>query len=165
MGATAAAEPAHNLPLPLTSLVGRTRELGAIADTLHRTRLVTIAGPGGGGKTRVALDVARRQLAARADGVWLVDLAAGPGAPDVVVETARVLEVRGPGGTTAVSELQRSLAHRELLIVLDNCEHVVEQCAELAAASSIASGSRSSREQSRSMLASASESGMYCGSR
>ena len=65
----------HNLPVPLTSLVGRARELERIGETLRRTRLVTLTGPGGVGKTRLALALAHSQLGRRADGVWLVDLA------------------------------------------------------------------------------------------
>jgi predicted ATPase/DNA-binding CsgD family transcriptional regulator len=124
----------HNLPALLTSLVGRARELERIGETLRRTRLVTLTGPGGVGKTRVALELARRQIARRADGVWLVDLAAGPGTPDVAAEAARVLDVRSPPGTTATDALRRYLTNRELLLVLDNCEHVVDACARLAVA-------------------------------
>jgi predicted ATPase/DNA-binding CsgD family transcriptional regulator len=124
----------QNLPLPLTSLVGRTRELEAIATTLHRTRLVTLTGPGGVGKTRLALALAERQLPRRRAGVWLVDLAAAPEAPDVAAETARTLDVRITRGTTAAEALQTYLAERDLLLVLDNCEHVVDECSELATA-------------------------------
>jgi predicted ATPase/DNA-binding NarL/FixJ family response regulator len=116
----------HNLPVPLTSLVGRARELQGIAETLRKTRLVSLTGPGGVGKTRLALALAHGQLTKRTDGVWLVDLASGPERPDVAAETARVLEV---GKSSA---LRSYLAGRDLLLVLDNCEHVVEQCAELA---------------------------------
>jgi predicted ATPase/DNA-binding CsgD family transcriptional regulator len=124
----------HNLPAPLTSLVGRTRELEGVSETLRTTRLVTLAGPGGVGKTRLALALARRQVARRPDGVWLVDLAAGPETPDVAAETARVLDVRSPIGTSPTDGLRRYLSERNLLLVLDNCEHVVDACAELAAA-------------------------------
>ena len=124
----------HNLPAPLTSLVGRARELEAIGETMRTTRLVTLTGPGGVGKTRLALALARRQIGRRADGVWLVNLAAGPATPDVAAETARMLDVRPPGGTTATHALCSYLPDRDLLLVLDNCEHVVGACAELAAA-------------------------------
>jgi non-specific serine/threonine protein kinase len=124
--------PMHNLPVPLTTLVGRARELQALGETLRKTRLVTLTGPGGVGKTRLGLAVAHGQIARRADGVWLVDLASGPDTPDVAEETARVLEVGKARGATAVSALRSFLADRDLLLVLDNCEHVVEQSAQLA---------------------------------
>ena len=124
--------PDHNIPVPLTTLVGRSRELEGIGETLRRTRLVTLTGPGGVGKTRLALELARRQIARRTDGVWLVDLALGPATPDVAAETARVLDVRGPGETAPADSLRRYLANRDVLLVLDNCEHVVDACAELA---------------------------------
>jgi predicted ATPase len=129
-----ASSPEHNLPLALTSLIGRVRELEALADILRRTRLVTITGPGGVGKTRLALELARRQLASRSDGVWLVDLAAVPEIPDAAAEVARVLQVQSSRGKTPTDALRRYLADRDVLLVLDNCEHVVASCAELAAA-------------------------------
>jgi non-specific serine/threonine protein kinase len=124
----------HNVPAPLTSLIGRAREFDGIGETLRRTRLVTLTGPGGVGKTRLALELARRQIARRPGGVWLVDLAAHPETPDVAAETARALDVRGARGTAATDALRRYLANRDVLLVLDNCEHVVDACAELAAA-------------------------------
>ena len=124
----------HNLPLALTALIGRARELDTIGEVLRRTRLVTITGPGGVGKTRLALELARRQLARRSDGVWLVDLAAVPEIPDVAAEVARVLEVRSARGKTPTDALRSYLANRDVLLVLDNCEPVVAACAELAAA-------------------------------
>ena len=94
---------------------------------------MTLAGPGGVGKTRLALEVARGQLEPRADGVWFVDLAPRPETPDVAAETARVLDVQSRAGTTPAEALRRYLRNRDLLLVLDNCEQVVDECAELAA--------------------------------
>jgi predicted ATPase/DNA-binding CsgD family transcriptional regulator len=115
-------------------MVGRARELEGIGETLRRTRLVTLTGPGGVGKTRLALEVAHRQIARRTDGVWLVDLTSAPKISDVAAETARVLGVRSPRGIAATDALRGYLAGRDVLLVLDNCEHVVNACAELAAA-------------------------------
>ncbi|MDX6540022.1 MAG: hypothetical protein QOI71_1632, partial [Gaiellales bacterium] len=124
----------HNLPVPLTSLVGRARELGAIEETLRRTRLVTLTGPGGVGKTRLALALAHHELGRRPDGVWLVDLTAAPLTPDAAAETARALGIQSPRDTSATDAVGTALADRDLLLMLDNCEHVVDACAELAAA-------------------------------
>jgi predicted ATPase/DNA-binding CsgD family transcriptional regulator len=92
-----------------------------------------VTGPGGVGKTRLAIEVGRRQLSRRLDGVWLVDFAAGSETPDVVTETARVLGLRGRGGKAALKALRQYLANRDLLLVLDNCEHVIDEGAQLAA--------------------------------
>jgi predicted ATPase/DNA-binding CsgD family transcriptional regulator len=119
----------HNVPVSLTSLIGRSRELNGIAETLRRTRLVTLTGPGGVGKTRLAIEVARRQIGRRPDGVWLVDLTAGP---DPAVEVARALEVGGRSSIAPTESLRKYLADRDLLLVIDNCEHVIDPCARLA---------------------------------
>jgi predicted ATPase/DNA-binding CsgD family transcriptional regulator len=119
----------HNVPVPLTSLIGRSRELDGIGEVLRRTRLVTLTGPGGVGKTRLATEVARRQIGRRPDGVWLVDLTAGP---DPAAEVARTLDVGGRSPSDLTESLRRYLADRDLLLVIDNCEHVIDACARLA---------------------------------
>jgi predicted ATPase len=122
----------HNVPVPLTSLIGRSSELDGIGETLRRTRLVTLTGPGGVGKTRVATELARGQIGRRADGVWLVDLTAGPADPDPAAELARTLSVGGRSATEPTESLRRYLADRDMLLVIDNCEHVIDACARLA---------------------------------
>ncbi|MFN2462178.1 MAG: hypothetical protein ABR591_16105 [Candidatus Velthaea sp.] len=89
---------------------------------------MTLTGPGGVGKTRLAIEVARRQIGRRPDGVWLVDLTAGP---DPAAEVARTLEVGARSLTAPIESLRRYLADRDLLLVIDNCEQVVEACARL----------------------------------
>jgi predicted ATPase/DNA-binding CsgD family transcriptional regulator len=124
----------HNVPVPLTPLIGRARELDGVAETLNRTRLVTLTGPGGVGKTRLAIELARRQIGRRADGVWLVDLTAGPADPDPAAEVARTLEVGGSSAAAPTESLRRYLAQRDVLLVIDNCERVIDACAELTSA-------------------------------
>ena len=104
----------HNVPVPLTSLIGRSSELHRIGETLRRTRLVTLTGPGGVGKTRVATELARGQIGRRADGVWLVDSTAGPADPDPAAELARTLTVGGRSATEPTESLRRHLANRDI---------------------------------------------------
>ncbi len=143
-GATAAVVPS-NLPAPLTSFVGREEEIAQVRELLGRGRLVTLVGPGGAGKTRLALEAVTRLLAGGEvgrDGAWLVELASLrdpallPGAVlDAVsprVELAR-LEAPAAGGEGggATRWPLRALANRHLLVILDNCEHLVEAAASL----------------------------------
>jgi predicted ATPase/DNA-binding SARP family transcriptional activator len=113
----------HNLPAPTTSFVGRERELGELSAALREHRLVTLTGIGGSGKTRLALEVARRQLDAWGDGIWLVDLTAF--AEPALVEGA----VAHALGAAELADVRT----RELLLVVDNCEHVADAAADVVA--------------------------------
>jgi predicted ATPase len=112
-------------------LIGRASELKAVGDMLRRARLVTLTGPAGVGKTRTAIELGRGQARQRADGIWLVDLASVRPTEDVAAETARVLGIRGAGRDTMADAVRRYLADRDVLLLLDNCEHVLDECAEL----------------------------------
>ncbi len=128
---TARQLPPHNLPAALTSFIGRERELARVGRAVDSSRLVTLVGPGGVGKSRLALEAARLRLPHHADGIWLVDLA--PLADPMLVPraTASVLGiVEGPRRPLAAA-LERVLRERDLLLVLDNCEHLIEACAGL----------------------------------
>jgi class 3 adenylate cyclase len=120
----------HNLPLAVTSLIGRSRELDGVSEALRRSRLVTLSGPGGAGKTRLATEVGRRRIGRHADGVWLVDLTAAADL-DPAAEVARTLDVGARSTATPTESLRRYLADRDVLLVLDNCEHLIDACAAL----------------------------------
>ena len=116
----------NNLPLQLTSLVGRTDEIAATIDMLERHRLVTLTGPGGTGKTRQAVEVAGRLLHRFDDGVYLVELAAVSDPAQVPSAVAQALGIiEGPGRSLA-DVLTDWLADKEVLLVLDNFEHLLE---------------------------------------
>ncbi|MEU1574954.1 LuxR C-terminal-related transcriptional regulator [Streptomyces collinus] len=123
---------AGNLPAPLTSFVGRRRELAEVRRLLGTTRLLTLTGVGGVGKTRLALEAAAASTEDLPDGAWLVDLAAVRDPSLVADATATALGLPDVGAGAVIDQLAVSLAHRALLIVLDNCEHLVDACAELA---------------------------------
>ena len=129
----AASEPArtNNLPLPATSLIGRDREANELERLLQRTRLLTLTGVGGAGKTRLALEFARRHIGAFDDGVWLVDLAPSSEPGEVPQAVAEVLGLELPERGSAIPALAEQLAPRRLLLLLDNCEHVIATCAEV----------------------------------
>jgi predicted ATPase/class 3 adenylate cyclase len=124
--------PHHNLPIQLTSFVGRERELAAVQQLLLGERLVTLTGAGGVGKTRLALRLAADRLDSIADGVWLVDLAPLADANLVPQAVAAALGVREQPERPLVQTLADALRDRHLLLLLDNCEHLVAACAALA---------------------------------
>jgi predicted ATPase/DNA-binding CsgD family transcriptional regulator len=118
------------LPLETTSFVGRGRELSEVEGLLGRTRLLTLVGVGGSGKTRLALRLAGRR--AEEGDVWWVDLASLPGRDLVPRKVASTLGVSESQGRQTSELLVDYLGSQEALLILDNCEHVVEACASLA---------------------------------
>jgi predicted ATPase/DNA-binding SARP family transcriptional activator/DNA-binding CsgD family transcriptional regulator len=121
----------HNLPEALTSFVGRETELVKVRRALAMSKLLTLTGAGGCGKTRLALEVARDLLGVYSDGVWLVELAGLSELELVPQKVADVLGVREQPNRPLVSTLLEALQTKKLLIVLDNCEHLVDACAQL----------------------------------
>ncbi len=121
-----------NLPEPLTSFIGRERELVEIKRLLPGTRLLTLVGGGGIGKTRLALQVAAEVMAAYRDGVWLVDLAPLADPTLVPSAVAQVLGLSEAVGKHPIETLCRQVKRRQLLLLLDNCEHVLEASASVA---------------------------------
>ena len=123
------------LPAPLTSFVGRESELSEAAALLADARLLTLTGPGGAGKTRLALQLASTVAETFPDGVWFVDLSSVAGGEFVLDRVATTLGVKEPrAGRTLGEAVGRYLARRQMLLVVDNCEHVVESAAEVLAA-------------------------------
>jgi predicted ATPase/DNA-binding SARP family transcriptional activator len=122
----------NNLPAQVSSFIGRDAELAEVRALVGGSRLVTLTGAGGAGKTRLALQVAAGLLDSARDGVWFVDLAP-LGDPDLVAVTvADVLGVRLEPGRPVLGTLVEAVGGRSLLVVLDNWEHVIGTCAELA---------------------------------
>ena len=124
----------HGFPGRADQLVGRAREADEVAARIGEHRLVTVTGPGGAGKTRLAGVVARRMAAGFADGAWLASLAAVRDPDRVAGAVAASLGIRGVPAHAAADTLAQALARRQLLLVLDNCEHVIDGAAELCAA-------------------------------
>ena len=122
----------NNLPMRLTTFVGRVRELEEVARTLGETRLLTLTGAGGSGKTRLALQAAADALERFPDGAWWVDLSQVTDPGLVGDAVAAGIGVRASAGMSAVQVSCAHLAGRRALIVLDNCEHVLEDAATVA---------------------------------
>ena len=122
----------NNLPSQLTSFIGRARELAELRDLVNEARMVMLAGAGGSGKTRLAIQVAAGLLDEVADGVWFVDLAPLTDPEMVTSAVAMVLGVREETNRPTSDTLVAALRSRRLLLVLDNCEHLIGPCAKLS---------------------------------
>jgi predicted ATPase/DNA-binding CsgD family transcriptional regulator len=123
----------HGFPAALTSFIGRVGPLRQVAGKLEQRRLVTVTGPGGSGKTRLACGVAREACGRFADGAWLVELAPVRTPAQVASAVAARLGIREQPGVAAADAVARALARQQLLLVLDNCEHVIGAAAALCA--------------------------------
>jgi predicted ATPase/class 3 adenylate cyclase len=123
---------AHNLPEQLTSFVGREAEVAEIKHLLSRTRLVTLSGSGGNGKTRLALQVAAEMVDQFTNGVWFVDMAAVLDPALIATMVATTLRLREQPGRPMSETLTAFLRDKRLLLILDNCEQIVSACAVLA---------------------------------
>jgi predicted ATPase/DNA-binding SARP family transcriptional activator len=126
--------PSRNLPLPLTSFIGRENQIAEIERWLAAHRLVTLTGAGGCGKSRLALQVATRMLDQYPEGVWLVELAPLTDPALLPQTVATALGVRESPGQPITQTLVEYLRPQDLLLLLDNCEHQVSACAHLVAA-------------------------------
>jgi non-specific serine/threonine protein kinase len=122
----------HNLPATLSSFVGREHDLAEVKRLLAATRLLTVTGPGGIGKTRLILQAVADLLPDYVGGVWLVELGSLTDAALVASTVARVVGVLEKPGQPVVETLGDAFGDRRLLLVLDNCEHLISTCADLA---------------------------------
>src|SRR6202045_5252527 len=122
---------AHSLPSQFTSFVGRSAQLAEARNLLAHNRLITLTGAGGVGKTRLAVEVASQLVAEYNDGVWYVDLAPITDPELVPVTVARALGLPDQPGRSTMDTLTRFLADRQMLVVLDNCEHLLDASAAL----------------------------------
>lgn len=123
--------PPNNLPVQLTSFVGRQREMDEVKQLLTKSRLVTLIGPGGSGKTRLSLEVAGELLEDQPDGVWVVEFAVQSDPALVPQRVATALDVREEPGRPLTDTLVKFLRRKSVLLVLDNCEHLRAACAQL----------------------------------
>ncbi|MDQ3863613.1 MAG: AAA family ATPase, partial [Actinomycetota bacterium] len=126
--------PLNNLPMELSSFVGREKERAEVKRMLENNRLLTLTGSGGCGKTRLALAIASELVKGYEDGVWMVDLAPLADPALVPQEVASTLGVREQPGRILTEILSDYLRSKKVLLVLDNCEHLIGACAELAEA-------------------------------
>jgi predicted ATPase/class 3 adenylate cyclase len=121
----------HNLPKAISSFIGRDRDVAELAELLETARLVTLTGPGGCGKTRLAIEAASASIPVRPDGIWFVDLAPVSDRDLVLSVAANAMGVQESRAASADSALIDFLLSGRPLVILDNCEHLIPTCAEL----------------------------------
>jgi predicted ATPase/DNA-binding SARP family transcriptional activator len=124
--------PRSGLPIPISTFVGRVRERDEVAALLAKHRLVTLTGPGGSGKTRLALEVVRAMVGRTLAEAWLIDLAPVTTPAMIQEKVADTLGIRAEPGRDLVDTLAAAVSARDVTILFDNCEQLVETCAELA---------------------------------
>jgi predicted ATPase/class 3 adenylate cyclase len=122
----------NNLPFQLTSFIGREKEMADIQAMLNSARLVTLTGPGGTGKTRLSIEVGTKELATFANGVWLIELAPLSDESQIIPALAQVFGLQELPFNPLASLVMDYLRDKKLLLLLDNCEHLIEACAHLA---------------------------------
>lgn len=122
----------NNLPTLLSSFVGRARELKDVRELIADSRLVTLTGSGGSGKTRLAMQTAAELLDGSGEGVWFIELAAINDEDQVPLAVARALHLRDSSDRSPLDALLAALAFQDVLLILDNCEHVINACATFA---------------------------------
>jgi predicted ATPase/DNA-binding winged helix-turn-helix (wHTH) protein len=121
--------PHHNLPAPLTNFIGRDREIAELLQLVPAARVLTLTGAGGCGKTRLALEVAAHALDRFPDGAWVVDLSSLVDPGLLTQAVASVFDIREGPNRTMMDSLLGYLRQRQILLVLDNCEHLISACA------------------------------------
>jgi predicted ATPase len=127
-----AAKPKHNLPAQLTTFIGREKAVQTVMDLITDHRLVTLTGAGGCGKTRLAVEVASQLVPAFKDGVWFVNLAPVTNEDRVAREVAEALAIKEVPGQSLMDTIIETVREQKLMILLDNCEHLIKTCAGIS---------------------------------
>lgn len=122
----------HNFPISTTSFIGREKEMKEVRELFDNNRLITIIGTGGCGKTRLACEIASSLLAEYEDGVWFADLAPVSDPNAVVNKVAGVLNIKEVSNQPIIDTFIEKIQNKSLLVLLDNCEHLLQPCAEIA---------------------------------
>ena len=121
----------HNLPISTTSFVGREKEMKEVRDLFQKSRLITLTGAGGCGKTRLAREIASTLIEEFKDGVWFVNLSPLTNPDFIAMSIAEVLSIKEEPDKPIIETLINNIEDKSLLILLDNCEHLIQACAEI----------------------------------